>query len=153
MSASVDGNLGPPGVVISPIVSDWLKDRWQAAKDMTGAPIPGPHWLQFDLPKPASALNRILIDFEVALSNDYSIDIFCISTNAWQPVHDTRVADALSTKKLKKDKMHIFHEITLKDKDIASMCKSFDKLKMKIRRPATRFGTSIWRFEAYGTFK
>ncbi len=27
-------------------VQDWLKDRWQAAADMNGTPLPGPHWLQ-----------------------------------------------------------------------------------------------------------
>ena len=143
------GNLGPPSVVVTPFVSDWLKDRWQAAKDLTGAPIPGPHWLQLDFPKPASSLNRILIDFEVALSNDYSIDIFCVSSNTWQTVHDTRVADAQLTTKTKQNKMHVFHDIVIKD----VTCKSFNKIKLKIRRPATRFGTSIWRFEAYGVSK
>jgi len=48
-TASVHGNLGPPSVVTSHVSTDWLKDRWQAAKDMSGTPIPGPHWLAVDL--------------------------------------------------------------------------------------------------------
>jgi hypothetical protein len=148
VTASVKGNLGPPSVVLTPFVSDWLKDRWQAAKDMTGAPIPGPHWLQFDLPKPASKLNRILIDFEVALSKDYAIDTFCTTDNQWHTVHDTRVTNSLLTDKQTKNKLHIIHDIVIKD----VTCQSVSKIKLKIRKPGTKFGTSIWRFEAYGIF-
>jgi len=61
----VRGNLAPPGVVTNGRANDWLKDRWQAragaarldarrgstqaAKNMQGAAIPGPHWLIVDL--------------------------------------------------------------------------------------------------------
>lgn len=148
VTASVAGNLGPPSVVISPFVSDWLKDRWQAAKDMTGAPIPGKHWLQFNLPRPASTLTRVLIDYEVALSNDYAIDVSCLHPPGyWQTVHDSKRSSTALTKKERKGKMHVIHDITIKQKK----CESFDKIKLRIRAPATRFGTSVWRFEAYGT--
>lgn len=40
-TSDVRGNLGRPSVVTSPAVKDWLKDRWQAAVDMTGKPIRG----------------------------------------------------------------------------------------------------------------
>lgn len=115
---------------------------------MSGDALKGPQWLQFDLPKPAIALNRILIDFETAWSKDYYIDIQCISSNAWMTVHDTRVAAADKTR-TDKTKNHIVHNI-----DIDNFhCSRFSAIKFHIRRPATKFGTSIWRFEAYGRWE
>jgi hypothetical protein len=148
VTASVRGNLGPPSVVVSPQVTDWLKDRWQAAKDMSGTPIPGQHWLQLDLSHPANSLTRVLIDYEVALSNDYYIETHCVSTGSWQTVHDTKVTSPKQTKKKKQDKVHYIHDISIKD----SSCKLFDKVKLSIRSPATRFGVSVWRLEAHGSF-
>ena len=34
--ADVRGNLGPPGVVTQPGISDWLKDRWQCECNVPG---------------------------------------------------------------------------------------------------------------------
>jgi hypothetical protein len=150
VTASTHGNLGPPSVVVSPFVSDWLKDRWQAARDMTGAPLPGQHWLQLDLPRPAAHLSRVLIDFEVAYCTDYSLQVFCSSTHNWLTVHDTKSTDAKSNMKQKNvNKMHIFHDITIRG-DVMKKCESFDKIKFIMRKPATRFGTSVWRLEVYG---
>lgn len=146
VTASVRGNLGPPGVVTSPAVADWLQDRWQAARDMSGTPIAGPHWLQLDLPGIALSLTRVLIDYEVALSRDYSVEIFCPDENKWLAAHDTRRSDPQLTSRHKK-KLHIIHDISIKSDTI---CKGFTKIKLNIRSPASRFGTSIWRFEAYG---
>lgn len=131
--------------------TDWLKDRWQAAKDMTGAPLPGPHWLQLTLPRPAATLSRVLIDFEVALCTDYSIEVFCPASAAgsWETVHDTRTAKASHTRSKRVSKMHILHDITVRE-GAAAGCKSFDKIRLNLRKPATRFGTSVWRLEAYG---
>merc|ERR1712137_181228 len=50
VQSDVRGNLGPAEVVTRGAPArDWLKDRWQAAKDMSGAPLPGEHWLSVDL--------------------------------------------------------------------------------------------------------
>jgi hypothetical protein len=47
-SASVRGNLGAPARVLEDSVTDWLRDRWQAAADMGGSPLPLPVWLRLD---------------------------------------------------------------------------------------------------------
>ena len=44
---------------------DWIKERWQAAKDLSGAPIPGPHWVEVDLQTPID-VKRVAIHFEAA---------------------------------------------------------------------------------------
>lgn len=48
-SSDIIGNLGPASVITSEVTKDWLKDRWQAAANMRGEPVPGPHYLQVDL--------------------------------------------------------------------------------------------------------
>jgi hypothetical protein len=75
-TASARGNLGPAGVVTSGVVRDWLRDRWQAAKNMQGVPIPGTHWLEVQLSdgiigadgsvRGAYGIRRVRIDFETA---------------------------------------------------------------------------------------
>jgi hypothetical protein len=39
---------------------DWLRDRWQAAKDMTGKPIDGNQWVMLDLGKRAQITRLVL---------------------------------------------------------------------------------------------
>lgn len=39
---------------------DWLRDRWQAAKDMTGKPIDGKQWVMLDLTKRAQITRLVL---------------------------------------------------------------------------------------------
>jgi hypothetical protein len=136
-------------------VDDWLQHRWQAASDMGGTPVPGAHWLQLDLPRMSAQLSRVFIDYEVALSMDYYVSVWCVASQSWAVVFDTAVA---SDKRLMhrthttRSKQHIIHDIRLEKKGQAATitCGLFDKIRLDIRRPATRFGTSVWRFEAYG---
>ena len=48
-TASARGNLGPPEVVTAARDADWLRDRWQAAVDMSGRPLGGAHWLRVEV--------------------------------------------------------------------------------------------------------
>ena len=40
--------------------------RWQAAKNMKGEPIPGPHWIEVDLGGDECIVSRVLVDWETA---------------------------------------------------------------------------------------
>lgn len=156
--ASVRGNLGPPSAVLSPQVQDWLKHRWQAASDMGGTPIPGPHWLQFQLSRTAVRISRVLIDYEAAFSEDYFVSVWCGASEKWQVIFDTAaVSDHKKhfVKKSSPSKHHVIHDIEIVDvgahsSSLGKFPPSFDIVRLDIRRPATRFGTSVWRFEAYG---
>eukprot|EP01043_Picozoa_sp_COSAG02_P090252 COSAG02_NODE_27131_length_616_cov_1.139265_1_plen_60_part_00 len=49
MTWVVAGMVSDDGALFRQVIThsqsvDWLKDRWQAAKDMNGTPIPGKHW-------------------------------------------------------------------------------------------------------------
>jgi hypothetical protein len=78
--ASTRGNLGDPSVVLNDRVDDWLKDRWQIARDLTGVSLPLPQWIAIDLgPRLASrakhgcTITRILLDWETAHAARYRI--------------------------------------------------------------------------------
>ena len=73
VTSSVRGNLGPPNVVINGKSNDWLKDRWQAAKNMQGVPIPGRHFIQLTFDKSISRITSITLDYETAFSKSFVV--------------------------------------------------------------------------------
>jgi hypothetical protein len=91
VQASARGNLGPPGVVTSEAVADWLADRWQAAANMQGEPLPGEHWLEVDLGAPHS-LSRVLIDFEKAFAVSYTVQSRLAQGEGWGTVAEGSAA-------------------------------------------------------------
>lgn len=78
--ADVRGNLADAQSVTNESVADWLKDRWQAATNMRGTPIPGPHWIEIDLQKeyPVEALSKIVIDWEDAYSDYWTLQVCAV---------------------------------------------------------------------------
>jgi allantoicase len=159
--SSVRGNLGPPSVVVSEIMDDWLTDRWQAARNMGGDPIPGRHWLIVDLLN-ASVIERVLIDWEVALSNDYAVEGCNVALNAfsdninacsrcnvartqqWQPI-----ASRKQFVERGRTQHHIIHE-SLPLTTTVGPAPAYRCVKLAIHTPATRFGSSVWRLQLWG---
>lgn len=95
VASDVRGNLGPPGVVTNTSNSNWYEDRWQSAKDMSGTPIPGPHWLVIDIGShktsndqehigcitngegpilPPTSISKIVLNWEDAYSSKYLLE-------------------------------------------------------------------------------
>ena len=167
VTASVRGNLGPPEVVLSPNVDNWLEDRWQAARNMQGDPIPGPHFLRFALKSRAVEVTKVVLDFEAAFSNDYLIEAMCADTHEWNVIYN-------NAQSLKKNMMtvttskamvkgislqHVVHTISLssgfalrdprRGVEKGNDC-HVSEVRVSIRRPATRWGTSLWSVEVWG---
>lgn len=138
VQASAQGNLGPPSVVTSEAVDDWLADRWQAARNMQGEPLPGEHWLELDL-RGAAALSHFLVDFEKAHATDYAIQARAASGEEWRTVAEGRAA-----RETERSDMHIVHELP------ALQGASGRHVRLLIHAPATQWGTSVWRFHVYG---
>lgn len=151
VTASVRGNLGPPSVVTSPIVADWLLDRWQAAKNMRGEPIPGHHWLCLDLKFPAHNVSRFTIDYENAYSDNYSIDAFCKNMRKWITVFKSK--SGIEEVKTRKSYQHVVHDIALRNPIYPcglSSVNSITKVRLYIFKPFERWGTSVWSISLYG---
>ena len=156
VTSDVKGNLGPPSVVTNENIADWLKDRWQAASDMGGTPIPGPHYLQIDLGE-LCRIESIFIDFETAYSKYWTLygrrsDNICPKHKNW-----VQLAQGTSGKPAKGImKQHVHQTVPVVDLSTGDGgendcdAPNYTEVKLVILRPSTRFGTSIWRLHING---
>lgn len=186
-NSDVQGNLGPPSVVTSQTVSNWLKDRWQAAKDMSGTPIPGPHWVTVGL-DPSELLHTVVLDWETAFADDWTLSGRSSSSSsssldgAWEilfdhsawpatwdecrqceagsfPDSNSKAAfDAWGPEALQlhgfvhrhrtkiEGHNHIIDTVRLPEAKISS----YTELRVDMARPATRWGSSLWRVVGLG---
>jgi hypothetical protein len=140
--ASVTGNLGLPSVVTSEkVVRDWLLDRWQAASDMGGTPIPGEHWIEIDLEHIAK-LSRILLDWETAHATKWTLRARLYEDGGWATI--ALGTDAVSVLTDSQPQQHVMQQVIL-PVDIRARY-----IRLIIHEPATRWGSSLWRFQVWG---
>eukprot|EP00446_Apocalathium_sp_SHHI-4_P092636 CAMPEP_0177440374 /NCGR_PEP_ID=MMETSP0369-20130122/3825_1 /TAXON_ID=447022 ORGANISM="Scrippsiella hangoei-like, Strain SHHI-4" /NCGR_SAMPLE_ID=MMETSP0369 /ASSEMBLY_ACC=CAM_ASM_000364 /LENGTH=246 /DNA_ID=CAMNT_0018912145 /DNA_START=1 /DNA_END=739 /DNA_ORIENTATION=- len=111
--ADVRGNLGPAGVVTKAAPGgDWLKDRWQTARDMSGTPLQGEHWLEVDLGRPGFVLARAVLDFEMAHAKDYILETAAVPGGPWHRlagVVGSKARDGLRDLGVKTKHQHVIH--------------------------------------------
>ena len=155
VTSDVRGNLGPSSVVTNDVVTDWLKDRWQAASDMSGTPIPGTHHLEIDLER-LCRVESIFIDFETAYTKHWILygkrgDTKCDKDDSW-----SQVATGRNARMQKKGKQHIEQIVPIQDTTTGDgggldcSAPNYSQLKLVLQKPSTRFGTSIWRLHING---
>lgn len=137
-AADVRGNLGPASVITSSVNEDWLRHRWQAAADMGGTPIKGPHWVQTDLQHPA-AVSKVVIDFETAFADDYRLLCRERADSPWVSLKHTKT----------KRSRHSKHVVdTLQISPSATLCRF---VQLAIAKPGTQWGTSVWELKVFGS--
>ena len=143
--ASVTGNLGLPSVVTSEkVVRDWLLDRWQAASDMGGTPIPGEHWIEIDLEHIAK-LSRILLDWETAHAIKWTLRARLYEDGGWATIAvGTDAVSVTDSQQQQQQQQHVMQQVIL-PVDIRARY-----LRLLIHEPATRWGSSLWRFQVWG---
>lgn len=174
-TSDVRGNLAPASAVLSPSTKDWLKDRWQAAQDMSGTPIPGEHTITLSLKNkkkkkkggPAGqqpqqqeyrsfVVERVVLDWETAHATDYSL----ICRESSGGASKTLLKRGFSPKSIrKKSKKHNVDDITSASGNLVSLLDSegqavgFSEIELVIHRPGTQWGSSLWRFEVWGSLE
>jgi hypothetical protein len=137
--ADVRGNLADAAVVTRAAApGDWLTDRWQAASDMGGTPIPGEHWVEVDLERPVD-VERVVLIWESAFATRYTIRGRLYEDAGWASI--ALGADAAEPRR---DAQHIVHVLT------AARCARVRFVRVDIAEPATRWGASLWRVEVHG---
>lgn len=161
VTSDVMGNLGAPSVVTSENVEDWLRDRWQSARNMQGEPVPGEHWLEIDLGR-RSMITKILLDWEQAFCTDYTVfghngakvkgpDDTSLTTPIyldWKELTSGREARTSQP-----SKQHVYHELLLPPPPPSHSRKtkgSYRFIRLVMHRPATQWAPSLWRFQVYG---
>lgn len=155
VKADVRGNLGQPSVITNELVDDWLTDRWQAAKNMNGDPIPGVHFVEIDLLKECY-ISNILIDWETAYSNDWEIRGCSAGCDAGPDDPSGRVeavdrvkwvmlATSSNIVSTRLSHQHVIQEIVIDKQE------RIRRVRLTILRPSTRWGSSIWRLQVWGS--
>jgi len=142
----VRGNLGPASTVTSAVSKDWLKDRWQGAKDMSGAPIPGPHSLVIDLQR-RCRVTRAKVDFETAYAAQYDVELSDGGVDGpWRLLHAVESA-ALPAADVSKRGQHVVHRFATPSPpgDAARW------VRLHLKTLATGWGVSVWRVELWGS--
>jgi len=140
VKADVRGNLGEPSVVTNEQVADWLKDRWQSAKNMNGEPIPGEHWLEIDLEREC-LVTSAFIDWEDAYSENYVLE----GKKSKEETTWTLLANSQELKSTKRSAKHIEHKLALKTTSSPTR-----HVRLRIISTSTRWGSSVWRLQIWG---
>ena len=161
VTSSVRGNLGPASVVVNGKTGDWLKDRWQAAKDMSGTPIKGEHFLLLEFERPVTELEKITLDWETAMATKFVVEI--ANGNAWATLYSNdgflgKVTHHLSphfkctaARRPTAPKQHIIDDITCTKVVPGDTTEQINKLRVKMV-PATKWGVSLWEVDVRGKF-
>ena len=143
VTSSVRGNLASAQAITDEAVDDWLTDRWQAAKNMQGEPIPGIHWVEIDLLSEV-VVCKVLIDWETASSADWVVESRLCNSCDWSVVSDTTDPKAIS--EVQSREQHV-----LQVSFAPPMWNTRSRhLRLTIRGLATQWGASIWRFQVWG---
>ena len=157
VTSDVRGNLGEPSVVTDESVADWLKDRWQSARNMRGEPIPGEHYLEIDLGESSSTFTKVLLDWEDAYCDSYSI--FAHNGEGHQPgslagFRDwKKIASGKDAQITRPSKQHIIHELSIPQPSPAHSRKKkrqYRYVRLVMHAPSTQWAPSLWRFQVYG---
>jgi len=144
-TASVRGNLGPAGALTDSKNSDWLKDRWQAAKDMTGSPLPLPVSLEIDLER-QSMLTSVVLDWETAYASKYLIELSATGKDgSYKTVKDETAGSSTAA-----SPKHIVHNIKLGDAAKPEDLPVGRFLRITITENGTPWGCSLWEVQAFG---
>ena len=138
VTASVRGNLGEASVITNGKRDDWLKDRWQAAENMQGAPTPGPHWLLVELEQKC-VVERIDVEFESAYARDYALK-GRTRDGGW-----VTLAVGVSAVESRPAKQRVLHRLA------SQAMAPIDQVRLDIARPGTQWGTSVWELDVFGT--
>ena len=140
----VRGNLGECGVIFNR-GDDWLKDRWQAASDMGGTAIPGPHKVDIDLGRDVRVCS-VEIDWETAYAEDYTIAADGVRVfDGAAPGASRRARMSGKSPGVKGRPLHVVHDVTLDE------CAPARTLTIDIAKGATPWGVSIWHVGVMGT--
>jgi hypothetical protein len=108
---------------------------------------------QVDLGRPC-AISRFLIDWETAHAKDYVIEGWSAGGSRdgeWVTLADATLLQA-NLKTLPSAAQHVVHALPVTSPPAADnpVPVLVSKVKLLIRRPATRWGVSVWRFQTWG---
>lgn len=157
-TASTPGNLGPPTVIMSDAVGDWLKDRWQATPpgNMQGKPLKLPQWITAQLANPATSLSTVLVDMETGFADGYEVQTASSADGPWTTQivvsGGTTATDGRGAPvevEVQKTHRHVVNILTF-PVGAGAVAPPFTYVRLHFTHLATGFGVSVWRLVVTG---
>jgi hypothetical protein len=150
--ASAAGNLASVQVVTrNTPPTDWLRDRWQAARDMSGTPLPAPQWVAVELEAGCSA-QQVVLDWETACADIYDVQVRGVGRGweQWRTLETTRISRKISPQHVVDDlrlqpRQHDGERTATRDGESRAL-----EYRIYVRKLATRWGVSLWRIQLWG---
>ena len=161
VTSSVRGNLGPSTVIVNGRTKDWLTDRWQAAKDMSGTPIPGEHFVMLHFARPVETLDKITLDWETAMATEFVVEV--ANGNSWSTLysndgfygettyHMSPHFRCTASRRPNPPKQHVIDDITCSKIIPGDKSEQVNKLRVKMVS-GTKWGVSLWEVDVFGQF-
>ena len=115
-----------------------MTDRWQAAANMAGEPLPGEHWVEIDL-EGASRVAAVEVLWEKALARKWTAQARPSEENPW-----VAIAGGENAEEKELDETHVKHWVQASGEGAVRF------IRILIHEPATQWGSSIWRVRVWG---
>ena len=119
---------------------------------MKGEAIPGSHWVEVDLQRSEGCvISRAVVDWETAFAKAYHLQGWSRDAGKWVVLASFQdlPPSAVTTSKTKQHVVHKFKVATV-EPALEPSSHLVTKVRLAIDKPATQWGVSIWRFQAYG---
>ena len=115
---------------------------------MSGTPIPGEHWLLYEFPESSRVayVDVVKVKWEKADCKEWVIE-YLGGEGRWETLYESREGKHVRT--TLKDTV-LVDEVQLEGRVDTKGTKG---IRLRIIRPATRWGTSVWNWELWGGFK
>ena len=164
VKSSVKGNLSPANIVLNGKSNNWLKDRWQAAKNMQGVPIPGKHFIQFIFKNNIDMIKQITLDYETAYSSKYVLTVYndqhptnnivTLYSYKVKPIENNICQPSPADKSKNKHVIYILNCNTNNDMfkdENGNVIENINTFKIEMEH-STNWGVSLWNVDIIGRY-
>ena len=172
VTSDVKGNLAPASVITRDDTvinqhmngmgeagdrnSIWLEERWQAALNMQGQPIPGRHWVEIDLQGDeirSDSIRKVELHWESAFAAQFTLLGRSDDGEKWYKIADQR--DVVDTVRKSQHVVMTLGNLPSSHPYLGKLPVQIGKhgqiryLRLVLTKHGTRWGSSLWRVKVW----
>jgi hypothetical protein len=134
----------------------WLQERWQAARNMKGEPIPGRHWVEIDLQGEnvmSSAIKKVELHWESAFAAHFTLLGRSADGQSWYKIGDQR--DVVRTLRRPQHVVMTLGNLPSPHSYLGRLPVHAGEhgliryLRLMLIKPGSRWGYSLWRVKIW----
>ena len=134
----------------------WLQERWQAALNMQGQPIPGNHWVEIDFQDEnvtSDAIKKVEIHWESAFASHFTLLGRSADGTSWYKIGDQH--DVVETMRKPQHVVMTLEDLPSARSYLGKLPVQAEKhgpiryLRLELTKPGTRWGYSLWRIKVW----